>query len=227
MKYFNVIERGTFFISVDECKDITKLSDHFITEDQLKELCGKDISYYATKLYFSHKIRTVIEEWILIIPPNALSTTLITSNVRILLNEVNTDKLRFHSPNGYSIKGRRLYNTTNLDARATEKHEADAKIQEVHQKILEAQPYERYQRCTSDDVWVLASAIRKAIEEKYEVHVEHRGYHKTRLIQFAKRVCNWPEIRRIIKGRKKPKIYLQDIKWIKKIWDDPEISSSR
>ena len=221
MKYFNVKQRGTFYIEVKECEDVAKLTDQFVTGDQLKELCG-DRQHYYNKIYFVHKIKAAIEEWITIIPPNALSTTLRTSDVRVLLLEVNTDRLREYCPNGYSIKGSRLYNVTNCTDRQNVINE------EVHQRNqrqiaeAEAQPYKREHKITHNDSWMLQKNIRHVIEKKHRVSISHHGTDDKALIKFGKKLCNWPEIKRAVRQELKLKCYLQDIKWIKKIWDNPD-----
>lgn len=226
MKYYNVLERGTFYMKIEECEDITKLSDHFTTEDKMKELCGEDWSYWNHKQYFINNIIAAIEEWILIIPDKALSTTLTTRTARTLLLEVDTEQLRRCCPHGYSIKGSRIYNTINCDDRIVEKQEIEEKRQVMLTKEYEARPYEREQRITRDDCWTMQSAIRKAIEARYGVSIgHHSGCTHEQYIHFCKKLCNWPDIKRVIREWKVRKIYVQDIKWIKKIWDCPEVST--
>ncbi len=223
-KYFNVKERGTFFMAIEECKDVAKLSDHFITEEKLKELCGDGFHSYNKKAYFNNNIIATIEEWILIIPPNALSTTLVSRKIKTMLYEINTDKLRYLCPTGYSIKGSRLYNTTNFDNRTNEKNEKELEAARKYDQIELARPYEREQGTTTADSWSLAKGIRDTIREKYGVSTNHHGYSTEQFVKFGRRLCNWPEIKREIRKHKERKIYVQDIKWIKKLWDYPEPS---
>jgi len=212
-------------MKVKECKNVAKLSDHFTSEELMKEFCGENWWPHGNKQYLITKIIAAIEEWILIIPPDALSTTLTTRDARILLLEVDTDTLRRYSPTGYTIKGSRIYNNKNCDDRILEKKEAAEKINIIRVKEEEAEPYIRTKSITRDDRSALQSAIRKAIEVRYNVNI---GYHANcsheNYILFCKRLCNWPDIKRVIRKWKKQKEYVQDIIWIKKIWDCPEIA---
>lgn len=224
-EFYDIIERGTFFMKIKECKNPADLSDHFISREKIKELCGKGFHPYSSKSYFNNDIIATIEEWILIIPPKALSTTLTTRSARTLLLEVDTDKLRSLCPTGYSIKGSRIYNVINCDNRIQEKNEIALEAARKQDQIELARPYERDQHVTHDDKWILQSAIRKAIDIKYGVSIgNHSGCSHKEFIYFCKRLCNWPDIKRVIHKQKKRREYVQDIKWIKKIWDNSELA---
>lgn len=222
MKYFDVKSRGTFYMEVKECVDIANLTESFTTEEKINELSEDKHWGYNSRIYFTYKIRAAIEEWILLIPPNALSTTLKSSNVRILLNEVNTDRLRQYAPQGYSVKGTRLYNTTNCESRINYIEEKKREAEKLHQKLLDAQPYERPQNITTSDKYTLGGTIRKTIFDKYGVNISHYSNSGSGFYGLAKRLLNWPELKREIRKNKKLKEYVQDIIWMKKIWDNPE-----
>ena len=98
--------------------------------------------------------------------------------------------------------------------------------EKVHRQMLEDAPYEREQRPVSHDSYSLESAIRKAIQTKYNISISHHGYSHTRYFEFAKRLCNWPEIKREVRKQKNRKIYIQDIIWMKKLWDNPTIDAT-
>jgi len=218
-KFYNVTHQGKFYFEFERCTDLTKLSDHFVTEDKIKSSLSNLGSF--REVYDDDLIKATIHEWAGMIKPDSSCTRLVNSDIRTMLNEIEPEVLNYLCPNTHRISGNRIYNEVTVAKKAAEKQDREAKEQERQRKIEEAKPYERKQKVYIKDRGELLECGKELIVAKYEALIFFSTTSANSVL-IIKRLCTWAEVRKQIKKQLSKKEYSQDIKWIKQLWDNPE-----
>jgi hypothetical protein len=223
--YFDIVKQGTFFFEIKPCHKIEELSDSFMTRENL-ELMNPGTNWeWNARIYMGAEIRETLIEWAALIPTNAYGTTRTTPRIKILLHELHPDQLRKFSPDSFTIRGSRIINKEGRRERENKARDLEKKRKEELQALREAAPYERVDGITHADMNHIDVAFDRMLSEEYGMassRIYHRGEH-TSVFTFYKRLCGWDAIAKYHRMYHKKKKYLQDLKYMKRLWDDPTL----
>ncbi len=231
-EFFDVTHRGTFFINIKPCEDIAKLSDSFMTREELELMhAGQPNTSWEwnSRVYLAAEIKETCKEWAALIPEGAFGTIRTTSRIKTMIREVNPDRIRryIHSP--YTTRGERIINTEIRNERHTIQAEKEHQAALAKQKALEAAPYVRPEWIIHKDMTAIKHAFIYAFEKEYNLSYSQGHRYSSRknqsllLFKFMKRLCNWETIAKEHRRISKKKEYLQDLKYMKMLWDDPTL----
>jgi len=224
--FFDVTRRGTFYIDIKPCDDITKLSDSFMTRETL-ELMNTDNSHweYNTRVYMSAEIKETCKEWAELIPEGSFGTIRTTPRIKTMINEIRPDLLRRYMQVGFTVRGTRIINTSRRNEVHTEQARKEHKKALEAQKIKEALPYTRPDYITYKDVNSIRDAFSRLVFEEYSVGISYKPHYKSLALSysFIKRLCSWELLAKYHRQYSKKKEYLQDLIYMKKLWDDPSL----
>lgn len=224
IEFYNITERGAFYIKIEECKDIINLTDSFITIEKLKEMTGESHYFgYDSKVYLPTEIRSACEEWADMIPPNAMCTSKTTPRIKTLLNECEPYIIRQHIQRNYTVRGRRIINSEKQQKRNVEldKKEQEHRAKEI--QIKRDAPYIRdAEQPIETDFEQIIYAAKYISKEKYHISFSDYTAHKnSEVIIFCKRLFNWDEIAKRHRCDHHRKFYSQDLIHMKTLWDNP------
>jgi len=225
--YLNVTERTKFKMTVCVCPKIEDLSDSFITIEP--DIQRSSYTQISPKIqgdqthYLKDRINETLAEWVLKIKPGSACSSICSPDIRELLATVPNYIIDRYMPAGFYRHGSRIFNAIkHNDQKKVIENRNQKENQRLH-KIEEAKPYLREQWIIYSDMYNLASAIRCAIYAKYGIH-NSVDFADIKQLEYAKRLCNWVELNTQLRKQIIKKQRLQDIKWIKKLWNDPTLA---
>ena len=223
--FYDIVRRGTFFIDIQACEKIENITDSFISREDLELILGHD-RIYDSRIYLGSEIRTALQEWGDTILPNACGTAVMTPRIDILCRETSPDLMRRYAPDEYTLRGNRIINKEARRERDNEINDENARRNEEKRAALEAAPYERSNNIMMRDFSMLKHTASDVIEKRYGVSYREDYYHrkdKISLCVFLKRLISWDDIAKQHRKHHKKKMYLQDLPFMKRIWDDPTL----
>ena len=228
-EFFDVTHRGTFSFEIRACQDITKLSDSFMTREELELMhAGQGTNWeWNTRIYLTAEIKETCKEWAELIPEGAFGTIKTTPRIKTMINELSPSLIRkfIHSP--YTTRGERIINTNIRNERYQEQQEKERLKAIETQKAKEALPYQRPDFITNRDKDYIRDAFDRMIMEKYQVTFNYRYNSTTPILKLMKRLCSWEIISKNHRKHAKKKEYLWDLIYMKQVWDDPTLKTTR
>lgn len=223
-EFYDVIRRGSFYIDVKPCEKLEDLSDSFITREDL-EMINPNNHYWNhnNRIYLSAEIRAACEEWANLIPDNAMGTIRTTPHIATMIQELCPGQIRNHIQNGFTIRGDRIINIALRNTRREEQYRKEAIAANERQAEREAAPYQRQNEIIRSDMSKIKSAFEYLLMQKYQVSYNYRYRSTISIFVFMKRLCNWEDIAKQHRKHAKKKEYLQDLIFMKQLWNDPTL----
>ena len=228
--YFDVIERTDFTITIQSVKDITKLSDNFLTREQLDELMPIS-SHYTRKgqlcCYVGAAIRPVMDEWVDLVDEDSASTQKMTPRTKNLYQSVDAHTINLFTPNGYECNGGRMYHRARHQQQLIDRAEAKAQRQRIARIEAAKAPYVRPDTIRGDDYWNLERALEVLVRREFGMRCD-RIYTDSKprsvYITALKKLVRWPDVNQYLRANHTKKRITQDIVFIKQIWNDPSLA---
>lgn len=220
-QFYNIIEESAYYIRINACEDITKLSDHFISHQKLMDEY-KASPYYPAPTYQNYykvgPIRVLMDEWAAMVKPNAGCTSLMTPEIKACLRSVGSYICNDNSPSGYYVMGDRIYNQENMDKLADARQKREEEERKKYWDDVKKRPYERTQEVVWDDWINLVDYVQGRVFEKFkaEVRFDKSSYRET--LSVLQKLVHYNELRSHIKKHHNPKRYKQDIVFMTKLW---------
>lgn len=226
-EYFDITKQGTFFIDIKPCYKIEELTDSFMTRESL-ELMNSDNPHweYNSRIFLGAEIREACEEWTKLIPDGCQSTTQTTPKIRTMIRELNPAKIRDYFPSGFTCRGDRIINKERRSARIQEMALEELERNKRLREAKAAAPYERADYVTRRDMNHISEAFDRMLGEEYGMECSRRYRYASdekSIFTFYKRLCGWDAIAKYHRKYHTKKKYLQDLKYMKKLWDDPSL----
>jgi hypothetical protein len=225
-EFFDIVRQGTFYIQISPCHKIEELSDTFMTREALELMnAGDDNWEWNSHIYFGAEITEALKEWIEMIPEGCQCTGKQPPSIRTLYRELSHDQIRNRMPPGYTIRGDKIINKEIQNARI---EEAAQKERECAKRLREeraAAPYIRPDYVTRSDLHHIGEAFDRMLADEYGMECSRRHYYdsKQSIFIFYKRLCGWDVISKYHRKHHQKKKYVQDLKFMKKLWDDPSL----
>jgi hypothetical protein len=218
MKYYNITKRTEHVMYLAPC-DIENLSDAFVTSEQLTE---EGMRYQHNVHYDLPKIRAALMEWADCIKDGDICTTKKPRSVVAVFHDIgNRHVLTNCCPQGFSMKGDRIYDNSKKHERAYELRQKECSKEEQRAKVIRDKPYDRVDMLSYTDRGTFTTLISAAILHKFGMRVSFHG-HSERTQSFYRRLLSWDDIRKAAKRTLPVKQYRLDIIWQKYLWDNPE-----
>jgi hypothetical protein len=226
-EFFDVIAQGTFYFDIKPCMKIEELSDTFMTREALELMnVGNNNWEWANRIFMGAEITETMKVWAAMIPDGCQSTSKYNNKIRLMQNELSHNKMRDYAPDGFTIRGNKIINKERRSARIHEMalQERDRNLRA--RELKAAAPYERPNNITRTDMSHINEAFDRMLSDEYGMECSRRyryaGSDKSVFI-FYKRLCGWDAISQYHRKFHTKKQYVQDLKFMKKLWDNPSL----
>ena len=233
-KYYNVINRTPYRLTLQHCDNIEDVGDSFMLDSQLPpRTYRRYTSSNRFVIYLQSEIKPLLLEWSTKIKEGKGSCKVITPELRTLLNEVpDRSILNQYTPYGFHIVGSTITNPDkqrNIRKGNNVKRHAKEKAERLTKA---AAPYVR----TSldpipNDYYVLRTAVDQYLSGAYDINIcTTFSMGNVAHCAYIKKLCSWKDINKNLRSDNfkyyfPKKRHSQDIPIIKSIWDNLRVNN--
>ncbi len=219
-KFYNIIQRTEWYVRLEACEDLSKLSDAFMTKEQMKL---EGIFEYNDHYYFGGKIRMLLDEWVDLMQEGCASTRSTTPRIRAMISDyrIHTHLLNQCCPSGYMVSGDRIFNKSLQRVKDNERTERKNKVEQAQRQAQMDAPYIRNNHVDYHDIQILFAAMKSVIREATDVELRIFTY-DLKSWTLCKKLCKWPVVKAHLKQTRDKKYQSQDLPFHELIWKDPE-----